>query len=287
MKKSKDETSTQTKEERFLNQLKNEILSYFDINYEQTFSLNQLHKAFAVKDRSMKFIYQGLVDELATEGKLLRLPDGTYQIDNGLRYRVGRIEHANARFAFLVSEEAEHDGDDVWIAAEDLNGALDGDRVKVAVFKGSKRSGRRAEGQVEEILERKRTELVGTLDSKGVRFAIVIPDSRRIYHDFAVPLDALNGANPGEKVIIDITQFPAEGVRAEGRVREVLGKAGDNNTEMHAILAEFGLPYHFPETLEAAAAQISEVITEEEVAKRRDFRGVTTFTIDPRRCQGF
>jgi ribonuclease R len=286
MKKNKDEQSKLNKEERFLNGIKNELLSYFDINYERSQSLNQVHKAFAVKDRSMKFIYQGLLDELVTEGKLLRLPDGTFQIDNGLRYRTGRIEHANARFAFLVSDEGEYEGDDVWIATEDLNGAIDGDRVKVTVFKGSKRSGRRsdgrrAEGQVEEILERKRTELVGTLDSKGVRFGVVIPDSRRIYQDFAVPIDALNGANPGEKVIIDITQFPAEGVRAEGRVREVLGKAGENNTEMHAILAEFGLPYQFPEALEDQAAKISEVITEEEIAKRRDFRGVTTFTIDP------
>ena len=279
-----EETPKPTKEERFLGRLNDEIYSFFDLNYERAFSLNEIHKAFSVKDRRTKELFQAVVEDLAESNKLLRHSDGTYTVDTGLRYRTGRVEHANARFAFLVSEE--HPDNDVWIATEDLNGAMDGDVVKVAVWQGSKRSGRRsdgrrAEGEVKEILERRHATVVGTLEQTGPRFATLVPDSRRIYEEFYVPAAALNGAKAGEKVILRVTQFPEFGKRAEGEVAEVLGKAGENNTEMHAILAEFGLPYHFDEAVDAEANAISDQLTEEDLKGRRDFRAITTFTIDP------
>lgn len=283
MKKNKqnnqEETPKPTKEERFLSRLNDEIYSFFDLNYERTFSLNDVHKAFSVKDRRTKALFQTIVEDLADSGKLLRHSDGTFTVDTGLRYRTGRLEHANPRFAFLVSED--FPDNDVWIATEDLNGAMDGDLVKVAVWQGSKRSGRRAEGEVKEILERRHTTVVGTLEQTGPRFATLVPDNRRIYEEFYVLASALNGAKAGEKVILRVTQFPEFGKRAEGEVAEVLGKAGENNTEMHAILAEFGLPYRFDEAVDAEANAISDVLTDADLKGRRDFRPITTFTIDP------
>jgi ribonuclease R len=288
MKKTKhsnpEESSKPTKEERFLSRLNDEIYSFFDLNYERAFSLNEIHKAFSVKDRRTKALFQAIVEDLAESGKLLRHSDGTFTVDTGLRYRTGRLEHANSRFAFLVSEE--FPGNDVWIATEDLHGAMDGDLVRVAVWQGSKRSGRRsdgrrAEGEVKDILERRHATVVGTLEQTGPRFATLVPDNRRIYEEFYVPAAVLNGAKAGEKVILRVTQFPESGKRAEGEVAEVLGKAGENNTEMHAILAEFGLPYRFDEALEAEANAISDQLTEADLRGRRDFRPITTFTIDP------
>jgi ribonuclease R len=274
-----EETPKPTKEERFLSRLNDEIYSFFDLNYERAFSLNEIHKAFSVKDRRTKALFQAIVEDLAESGKLLRHSDGTYTVDTGLRYRTGRLEHANPRFAFLVSEE--FPDNDVWIATEDLNGAMDGDVVNVAVWQGSKRSGRRAEGEVKEILERRHATVVGTLEQTGPRFATLVPDNRRIYEEFYVPASALNGAKAGEKVILRVTQFPEFGKRTEGEVAEVLGKAGENNTEMHAILAEFGLPYRFDEAVDAEANAISDQLTDTDLQGRRDFRAITTFTIDP------
>ncbi len=273
-----EEPAKLTKEERFLARLKDEIYAFFDLNYERTFSLNDVHKAFSVKDRRTKELFQALLEDLATSNKLLRHTDGTYTVDTGLRYRTGRVEHTNSRFAFVVSDEH---AEDAWIATEDLNGAMDGDLVKIAVWQGSKRSGRKAEGEVKEILERRHATVVGTLEQTGPKFATLVPDSRRIYEEFYVPAAALNGAKAGEKVILRVTQFPQSGKRAEGEVAEILGKAGENNTEMHAILAEFGLPYHFDATVDAEANAISEQLTESDLNGRRDFRTITTFTIDP------
>ena len=273
-----EEPAKLTKEERFLARLKDEIYAFFDLNYERTFSLNDVHKAFSVKDRRTKELFQALLEDLATSNKLLRHTDGTYTVDTGLRYRTGRVEHTNSRFAFVVSDEH---AEDAWIATEDLNGAMDGDLVKIAVWQGSKRSGRKAEGEVKEILERRHATVVGTLGQTGPKFATLVPDSRRIYEEFYVPAAALNGAKAGEKVILRVTQFPQSGKRAEGEVAEILGKAGENNTEMHAILAEFGLPYHFDATVDAEANAISEQLTENDLNGRRDFRTITTFTIDP------
>ncbi|MCY7349282.1 MAG: ribonuclease R [Cytophagaceae bacterium] len=273
-----------TKEDRFLSKLKGEIYSFFDLNYEQSFNLNQVHKAFSIKDRHTKELFEALIEDLTEAGKLLRHSDGSYTVDTGLRYRTGRVEHTNPRFAFVVADGF---ADDVWVATEDLNGALDGDVVKVAVWQGSKRSGRKAEGEVKEIVERRRTEVVGTLGQTSPKFAVLTPDSRRLYADFYVPVEHLNGAKPGDKVILRVTQFPQNDKRAEGEVAEVLGKAGENNTEMHAILAEFGLPYHFPEAIDTEANAISEQISNAEIKKRRDFRNITTFTIDPADAKDF
>lgn len=267
-----------TKEERFLLNLKEEIIAFFDINEDRALSVNQVHKGFAVRDRKTKELFSELVEELHAEGRLIRNSDGNYIIDNQTLFVTGKVDHVNARFAFVV---VGNEVPDIWVNTKDLNGAIDGDTVKVlARSTARKKKSERPEGEVVEIIERRSDEIVGTIEVLP-NFAFVNPDSKKIFQDIFIAKDYIKDAKNGDKVIVKVTQWAENERKAEGRIIEVLGKAGENNTEMHAILAEFGLPIHFPEVVEKEAERISEKITKEEIDKRRDFRKVTTFTIDP------
>jgi ribonuclease R len=279
MNNNQGKNPTQNKEERFLNRLKQEILAFYDINYDSNISLNQLNQAFSVKDKNTKAIFEKIVLQLLEEEKLSKQPDGSFKINNGLTEREGRVEHSSQNRAFVITDGQEND---VVIETEDLNGAIDGDLVKISIWKGRKK----LEGQVIEVIERKRTELVGNIDIR-LRYAIVKPDARRIYQNIIVAIDDIKEAKNGDKVLVKITQYPQNGGDLHGQVTEVLGKAGDHNTEMHAILAEFGLPIRFDEAVEKEAEAIAEHIPETEIQKRRDFRNILTFTIDPADAKDF
>lgn len=274
-----------SREERYLQELKKELLAFFEVNEDATLSPEEVFQRLEVQGRSRQQLYQILLEELAEEQQLVAGPDGRYGHDNGLRERTGRLEHSSRNFGFVVSEEAP--GDDVKVAADDLGGAIDGDRVRVSVWQGSKRGGRKPEGRIVEVLERGRRELVGTFEATEKGFGFVVPDNRRLYEDFYVRPEDLGGAQNGQKVILEITRYPEAGRKPEGRITTVLGMAGDNDTEMHAILAEFGLPNAFPEAVEAEAEAIPDAIEAVEVARRRDFRGITTLTIDPADAKDF
>lgn len=283
MNKNKAKNHPSNKEERYLNRLREEIFGFFDVNHDQAFSIQSLHRYFGVKDPKAKTLFDSLLRDLLRDNRVVKLPDNTYQLDNELAFVIGKVDHVNPRFAFVVAEEAQ--GNDIYIETRDLNGAVDGDIVKVTVWK-AQGANRRPEGEVLEVIERRRTEVVGTLE-RFPKFAIVTPDSRRLYEEIVVALHDVSTAQSGDKVIVQISKWGQNGTRSEGKVIEVLGKAGQNDTEMHAILAEFGLPNRFPEAVEQEAAQISEHITEDEIAKRRDFRSIRTFTIDPEDAKDF
>ncbi len=277
----------------FIDELKNDVAAFFEINNTGQWSTMDVIENFEgtgqTDDRKLKLIIQGLVGELFDEGRLSRLPDGRYQFNAEQGTILGTVEHVNAKFAFVVPENGNRDRDnDIWVPAEDLGGAIDGDKVRVVAFsdsrqRGTRQTARRLVGRVISIAERVKTSLVGTLTRKG-KHALVIPDSRRLYHDILIPADKLNGANDNEKVIVHLTAYPPANDRDGqfvGEVTSILGLAGEHNTEMHAILAEFGLPLEFPEEVERESEEISVVIDEAEIARRRDFRAITTFTIDP------
>ncbi|MHA8050655.1 ribonuclease R [Aquirufa sp. ROCK-SH2] len=267
------------KEEKFLNALQSEILEYFELNDFRSFSLNQIHKAFAIRDRNTKELYAKLLQKLVTENRLLRLPDGNYRIDSESFQVVGRVDHVNSRFAFVIPETV--GSKDIWVATADLNNAKDGDKVRVQARKPStKKKNDRPEGEVIEIIERRSPEFVGVLQVTP-NYAFLIPDSKKIYEDIYIPKTEVKNANHLDKVIVEVTRWAQTGKKAEGRVLKVLGKAGENETEMHSILAEFGLPYDFPEEVELAAEAIPTGIPKEEFKKRKDLRNVLTFTIDP------
>ncbi|MEA5459679.1 RNB domain-containing ribonuclease [Arcicella sp. LKC2W] len=266
-----------SKEQNFRSRIKAEILEFFQLNEDTAWSLNQVHKAFAIRDRKTKDLFGDLLTELQKDKKLIRQQDGHYLADTTTEFVEGRIDHVNVRFGFVIVDGREGD---ILINARDLNGAIDGDIVKVLVWAKKKKGSDRTEGEVIEILQRGRAELVGTIEIMP-NYAFVVASSKKIFGDIFISKNDLKDAQHGDKVIVKITKW-AEGERKmEGFVKEVLGKSGENNTEMHAILAEFGLPNHFPEQIEKAADAIPVKITANEIKKRRDFRKITTFTIDP------
>jgi ribonuclease R len=273
----------------YIDELTNDVAAFFEINPAQPWSTMEVMDNFDVQDPRLKRIVQQIVNDLADKSRLTRLPDGRFQF-NEQRDRntlLGTVEHVSKNFAFVVPENGGGDRDnDIWVSTDDLGGAIDGDQVRVVVYsdsrqRGSRQIGRRLTGRVSSVAQRGKTELVGTLVHEGKRY-YVQPDSRRIYADIYVPDDKLGGAVLQEKVLVRPTRYPAhEDDHFDGEVVTVLGKAGDHNTEMHAILAEFGLPGEFPAEVEKESEEISVEIDEAEIARRRDFRGVTTFTIDP------
>ncbi|HEA19911.1 MAG TPA: ribonuclease R [Pricia antarctica] len=193
----------------------------------------------------------------------------------------GKVDLTSRGNAYIVVEDMD---DDIFIPANRVNKAFHGDTVEVNVFKP--RKGKKLEGEIINIIERKKTEFVGILDIQKT-FAFVRPTDFRMYTDFFVPIGNIMDANDGDKVVVTFEEWSDKGGSPTGRVTEVLGKPGDHNTEIHAILAEYGLPYDFPTEVERYADSLDTSITPEEIAKRRDMRDVLTFTIDPKDAKDF
>lgn len=271
----------------FLDEMKNDLMAFFQINDGESYTQEQVLDHFNTGDRKTRLLLHGLIHELTDEGAIIRQPDGSYRADEAANLVEGVVDHVNSKFAFVVPVTASgvrgERSDDIWVSTEDLNGAVDGDRVRVLKFSDSGNRSRRVEGKVANVVDRGRTELVGRIEVWPT-YGFVIPDSKKIYEDIFIPKEKLGGASDDEKVIVRLTKYPAGGggkQRFEGEVVTVLGVAGENNTEMHAILAEFGLPIDFPKDVEAEAETIPTKILKKDLAKRRDMRDVTTFTIDP------
>jgi ribonuclease R len=184
--------------------------------------------------------------------------------------------------AYIVSEDVFEE--DIFIAPRKLRNALHGDIVKVYVYAKSK--GKKKDGEVVEIITRAKMDFTGIV-KLSERFAFFVPDDRKMLHDIFIPLDGLKGAKDNEKAIARITDWPEDAKNPIGEITHVLGAQGENNAEMNAILADYGFPLEFPSQVEKEAEAISDVITEEEIAKRRDFRDTLTFTIDPADAKDF
>ncbi len=267
----------------FWNTIQEDLLSFFELNDFRTYSMNQVYKAFAVRDRKTKEIFSDVIEYLVKENRLDRLGDGSFQYLKQANQVVGKLDHVNQRFGFIVGEAGEQD---VWVASKDLNDAQDGDTVRVRLLPMRNKKNTRPEGEVIEIIEHANKSLVGTIQITP-HYAFVVPDSKKIYQDIYIPKHVTLNAAHLDKVLVEVTSWPKEGKKAEGKVVEVLGQSGNNDTEMHAILLEYGLPYHFPEQVEKSAEKISSLISDEEVAKRKDLRKVLTFTIDPKDAKDF
>ncbi len=197
---------------------------------------------------------------------------------------IGTVDLATPNFAFVVPEGVGKGSDDIRVFTDQLKFALQGDVVRVRL-RGS-RDGRPV-GDVVEVLKRQRPEVVGRLQVQGT-LGFVKPDNRKVYFDVFVPPHALGEARNGDKVLVRITEFPEDSHRQPvGEVMRNFGQAGGNEAEINAIMAEFGLPFEFPQEVEVESEAIADTIPEEEIAHRRDFRGVTTFTIDPADAKDF
>ncbi len=241
-------------------------------------TLGQIFKSMRVKDANQRAKIAASLDALVKEGRLVLTPDKMYKTRMKGSEIIGVIDMTGSGFAYLESEDSEVD---VFIPPHALNHALHGDTVKVFM----RQTARRPEGEVTEILERKRTEFVGVLH-KSKYHGYVTPDSRHMHIDITIPADQLGGAEDGQKVLVSITDWPGNAKQPFGKIVDVLGNPGENNAEMHAILAEYGLPYKFDPEVEKAAEKIKDDITAE-LKVRRDFRDITTLTIDPKDAKDF
>ena len=258
------------------------IIGFLNQNPGRGYQVKQIINGLGVRDAISKALVTKVIFKLADSGQIKKLRNGSFSLDAGgsgtsANTLTGVVDNVNARFAYIVLE-GDEEKEDIWVAKQDLLGAMDDDHVKV-VLKPSKH-GKHKEGKVVEILSRNREEFVGRLEMSS-RYGFVIPDFKKMFHDVYVHYKDLNGAKHGDKVIVKITQWPELDKKPEGEITRVLGKAGEHNAEIHSIIAEFGLPLEFPEEVEADAETISDKITSSEIAKRRDFRDITTFTIDP------
>lgn len=258
------------------------VLEVFSNSPDTVFTMRQVTRRLGVADQHGREQVQKLVKALVQENKLLAVDEDKYMMNLKVEIITGRVDLANSKYAYIVSQERE---EDIRVHVEHLQYAMDGDLVKVEVLPSVR--GGRQEGVVVEVLERSRTELVGLMElSKN--FGFVVPDFKRLYFDIFVGERHLNGAESGDKVLVRILEWPDRpGKNPTGEVVRVFGPAGEHEAEIHSIMAEFGLPFEFPEGVEEEAESMSENIPAGEIAKRRDFRDVTTFTIDPADAKDF
>jgi ribonuclease R len=283
--------TTEQNENKGGDSLKSKISIFFNNSRKNPFSYKELiKKLHLVRDKDKKAL-KDLLEELVREGGLAKDKSGLYSYagSSDANLITGRVDFVNPRFAYVIPEGEKADND-IWISSNKMGTALDGDIVRVAVYKrsgGGSKGTKSAEGEIVEVVERKRTSFVGRIEVSA-RHAFVIPDGRKMHVDIFVPKEFINGAKTGEKVLVDIITWPTRDEKSpSGKVTEVLGMAGENETEMHAILAEFGLPYEFPNQVIKAAQDIKAETSDTEIKKRRDMRGITTFTIDPEDAKDF
>ena len=224
----------------------------------------------------MEILYDFIEDDFIKESSKHR-----YKLNNrGIEMTGTFHRKKNGKNTFIPDDG----GDPILIAERNSAHAMNGDKVKVSFF--AKRKHHMIEAEVVEILERSNDTFVGRL-SVSKQYAFLLTESSRLANDIFIPKDKLKGGKDGDKAVVKVTEWPAEFKNPIGEVIDILGPTGDNNAEMHAILAEFGLPYVYPKKVVAAAEKISTEITEEEIAKREDFRNVLTFTCDPADAKDF
>ncbi len=251
-----------------------EVLKVLSKNTNKTLNYKQIAAELHITEQSQRLLISDILLELKNNDTISEPERGKFKIKTIDKFISGKVDMTSSGIAYIVSEETE---DDVLINPKKTLNAMHGDIVKVRLF--AKQRGKQ-EGEILEIIQRAKTEFVGTIQLSQ-RFAFLVPSSNKMHVDIYIPLEKLKGAKDRQKAIARITEWPKNGVNPIGEIIDVLGNVGENTTEMHAILAEYGLPYEFPKDVERAADLIPVKITEEEIAKRKDFRNITTFTIDP------
>ncbi|WP_259069620.1 ribonuclease R [Mucilaginibacter sp. X4EP1] len=252
------------------------VLDIFEQNGNTPLNYKQVSAKLNIRDPEAREVIFDILKEEAKKNAIKELSPGKFQLLELKTFIEGRVDLTNDGSAFIVTDDEFES--DIFIAPRKLRNALNGDRVKVYVYAKSK--GKNKEGEVIEILQRAKMEFTGIV-KLSERFAFFIPDDRKMMHDIFIPISELNGAKNGIKAVAEITDWPVDAKNPIGRIKHILGKQGENDTEMNAILAEFGFPLSFPAEVEHEAEEISDIITKEEIARRRDFRDVITFTIDP------
>jgi ribonuclease R len=258
-----------------------EVLDFLKHNDSKSFNYKQLGAAMEINTDQERLQLIEALEGLKKQGFVIEKETGRYQIKETKRYVTGTIDFTSQGTAFVVFSETEQD---IFIPAPKSKDALQGDLVKVHLLPS--KPGRRKEGEVVEVIKRAKTEFVGTI-RLNPKFAFVVADSNKIHVDFFVRSSDIRGALDGQKVLIRLKEWKPGEQNPSAVVQEVFGFPGQHKTEMNAIMAEYGLPDSFPDAVEYEAKKLPTEITEAEIAKRKDFRGITTFTIDPADAKDF
>ena len=257
------------------------LISLFHTKPNETFSLKQLSSSLNLTTHPLKMLCADIITEMIEDDFLQEVEKGHYKLnDHGLIMTGVFQRKSNGKNSFIPDDG----GETIFIAERNSAHAMNNDKVKIALF--AKRKNRNPEGEVIEILERANDTFVGTLKVEKF-YAFLLTENRTLANDIFIPKDKLKGGKNGDKAVVKIVEWPEEAKNPIGQVIDILGKAGENTTEMHAILAEFGLPYVYPKNVETAAEKIPAEISETDYAEREDFRNVTTFTIDPKDAKDF
>ncbi len=259
------------------------ISDIFEKNKNVALNYKQVAAKLNLKDKEATDTILEIIKEQVNKGIFIQPERGKFRLKDLKTFVIGTVDMTADGSAFIVPDDEFEK--DIYVAPRKLRNALNGDKVKVYVF-AKKTSGRKNEGEVVEIISRVKTDFIGVA-KVSERFAFIIPDDRKMHHDIFVPLNDLNGAKNGQKVQVGITDWPDGAKNPIGKILNVLGTQGENDTEMNAILAQYGFPLSFPADVEKEANAIPETVSEEEIKGRRDFRDTVTFTIDPADAKDF
>lgn len=261
--------------------LKTQVTVYASQQNNSTFNYKQVSHAIGATTPAQQRSVAMILAEMAFDGDLIEVAPGKYKYPSRGTIATGIfIRRSNGKNSVTIDD----DNEIIFVAERNSMHALNGDRVKVNI--AARRRGIEPEAEVIEIIESKEQTFIGTLKVER-SYAILETDSKFLATDIIIPRSKIKGGTTGDKAVVRITDWPADSKNPKGEVLDILGKKGDNNTEIHAILAEFGLPYRYPETVEKAAEKIDAGITPEVIASREDMRDVTTFTIDPKDAKDF
>jgi len=264
-----------------ISNLTNTILSILKKDRNQTFNYKQIAAKLGVNDASSRNQIIKKLQQLKAKQEIEEVERGKFKAVITTEYHTGILDLTIKGSGYVTSPDFD---EDIFVASNNVNRALHGDEVELYVYKRRKRG--KLEGEITQILKRAKSEYVGVIQLNK-NYAFVVADSNKMYKDIFVPISKTHNAEDGDKVVVRLEDWPENADSPYGKVIEVLGKPGEHNTEIHAILAEFGLPYQFPEEVEEFANKLDTSITPDEIKKRRDMRQDLTFTIDPKDAKDF
>ncbi len=257
------------------------IITYFRNRPNESIGVKQLFLGLKLTTHPLKMLCSDIIGEMLEDNFIIENGKGKFKLNDRGQILIGTFQRkSNGKNSFIP----EDGGEPIFISDRNSAHAINNDKVKISLSAKCKRQ--KPEGEVIEILERANATFVGVI-KVSKNYAFLITESNTLANDIFISKDKLKGAKNGDKVVVKITEWPEDAKNPFGEVIDVLGTAGDNNTEMHAILAEYGLPYKYPLTVEAAAEKLSAEITPEDYAEREDCRDITTFTIDPKDAKDF
>ena len=262
-------------------ELADKLITFFQMRPNESFASKQIFRSLNLTTHPLKMLCMDILEEMVEDAFLQIVEHGHFRFnDHGLVMTGIFQRKSNGKNSFIPDDG----GEAIFIAERKSGHAMHGDKVKVMLC--AKRKRRMLEGEVIEVVQRANDTFVGTLKVDKF-YAFLLTESKVLANDIFIPKDCLKNGKNGDKAVVKIVEWPEDAKNPIGKVVDILGQAGDNTTEMHAILAEYGLPYVYPKHVEAAADKISDVITPEDYAEREDFREITTFTIDPKDAKDF